>query len=78
MEKRRNKMQLSLSQSQAKMLRESLKLYNTKLLTSAEDWRDYDSLFEKLADISDTRGDAVFNNDPYEVPPQSDTNQTPE
>ena len=39
-------MQLSLSQSQAKMLRESLKLYNTQLLTSAEDWRDYDSLFE--------------------------------
>ena len=61
-------MQLSLSQSQAKMLRESLKLYNTQLLTSAEDWRDYDRLFEKLADISDTRGDAVFNNDPYEYP----------
>ena len=61
-------MQLSLSQSQAKMLRESLKLYNTQLLTSSQDWRDYDSLFEKLADISDTRGDAVFNNDPYEYP----------
>ena len=61
-------MQLSLSQSQAKMLRESLKLYNTKLLTSSQDWRDYDSLFEKLANISDTRGDAVFNNDPYEYP----------
>ena len=61
-------MQLSLSQSQAKMLRESLKLYNTQLLTSAEDWRDYDNLFEKLADISDTRGDAIFNNDPYEYP----------
>ena len=57
-------MQLSLSQSQAKMLRESLKLYNTKLLTSSQDWRDYDSLFEKLADISDTRGDAVFNKNP--------------
>ena len=71
-------MQLSLSQSQAKMLRESLKLYNTQLLTSAEDWRDYDSLFEKLADISDTRGDAVFINDPYEVFPQFDKNQTSE
>ena len=68
MVKRRNKMQLSLSQSQAKMLRESLKLYNTKLLTSSQDWRDYDSLFEKLAELSDTRGDAVFNNDPYEYP----------
>ena len=68
MEKRRNKMQLSLSQSQAKLIRNALKLYNTQLLTSAEDWRDYDSLFEKLADISDTRGDAVFNNDPYEYP----------
>ena len=61
-------MQLSLSQSQAKLIRNALKLYNTQLLTSAEDWRDYDSLFEKLADISDTRGDAVFNNDPYEIP----------
>ena len=69
MEKRRNKMQLSLSQSQAKLLRNALKLYNTKLLTSSQDWRDYDNLFEKLADISDTRGDAVFNNDPYEIPP---------
>ena len=75
MEKRRIKMQLSLSQSQAKMLRESLKLYNTQLLTSAEDWRDYDNLFEKLANLSDTRGDAVFNNDPYEVPSQSNTNR---
>ena len=61
MEKRRNKMQLSLTQSQAKMIRESLKLYNTSLLTSSEDWHDYDNLFEKLADLSDTRGDAVFN-----------------
>ena len=61
-------MQLSLSQSQAKLIRNALKLYNTQLLTSAEDWRDYDSLFEKLADLSDTRGDAVFNNDPYEYP----------
>ena len=68
MMKMRNKMQLSLSQSQAKLIRNALKLYNTQLLTSAEDWRDYDSLFEKLADISDTRGDAVFNNDPYEYP----------
>ena len=54
-------MQLSLTQSQAKMIRESLKLYNTSLLTSSEDWHDYDNLFEKLADLSDTRGDAVFN-----------------
>ena len=61
MEKRRNKMQLSLTQSQAKMIRESLKLYNTSLLTSSDDWHDYDNLFEKLANLSDTRGDAVFN-----------------
>ena len=54
-------MQLSLTQSQTKMIRESLKLYNTSLLTSSEDWHDYDNLFEKLADLSDTRGDAVFN-----------------
>ena len=55
-------MQLSLTQSQAKMIRESLKLYNTSLLTSSDDWHDYDNLFEKLAELSDTRGDAVFNN----------------
>ena len=68
-------MQLSLTQSQAKMIRESLKLYNTSLLTSSDDWHDYDNLFEKLANLSDTRGDAVFNNDPYEVHSQSNTNR---
>ena len=61
-------MKLKVSQSQAKLIKEALKSYNTELLTSGQDWRDYDSLFEKLADISDTRGDAVFNNDPYEYP----------
>ena len=54
-------MHLSLTQSQEKMIRDSLKLYNTSLLTSSDDWHDYDNLFEKLADLSDTRGDAVFN-----------------
>ncbi len=54
-------MQLSLTQSQADLIRNALKLYNTKLLTNSEDWRDYDNLFEKLAELSDTRGDAVFN-----------------
>ena len=54
-------MQLSLTQSQADLIRNALKLYNTKLLTNSEDWRDYDNLFEKLAELSDTSGDAVFN-----------------
>jgi len=55
-------MQLSLTQSQADLIRNALKLYNTKLLTNSEDWRDYDNLFETFAELSDTRGDAVFNN----------------
>ena len=54
-------MKLSLTQSQASLLKECLKSYNTQLLTSSEEWGEYDNLFEKLADLSDTRGDAVFN-----------------
>ena len=68
-------MQLSLTQSQAILFKKVLRSYNTELLTNYEDWKDYDNLFEKLADLSDTRGDAVFNNDPYEVPSQSNTNR---
>jgi len=61
-------MKLKVSQSQAKLIKEALKSYNTELLTSGQDWRDYDKLFEKLADLSDTRDDADFYNDPYESP----------
>ena len=65
-------MQLSITQFQADIIKNSLKLYNIEMLSNAEEWKEYDNLFDKLADLSDTRGDAVFNNDPYEVPLQSD------
>ena len=47
-------MYLSISQSQADLIKQSLKLYNTEMLTSSNDWREYDNLFIQLADLSDT------------------------
>ena len=55
-------MQLSITQFQANIIKNSLKLYNIEMLSNAEEWKEYDNLFDKLADLSDTRGDAVFNN----------------
>ena len=61
-------MNIKLTQSQARLLKECLKLYDTQLLTSSQDWKDYDTLYEKLAGLSDTRGDDDFyqQQDPYE------------
>ena len=47
-------MQLSLTQFQADIIKQSLKLYNTEILSSSEEWREYDKLYDKLADLSDT------------------------
>ena len=47
-------MQLSLTQFQADLIRNSLKLYNIEMLSSSKEWREYDNLFDKLADLSDT------------------------
>ena len=47
-------MQLSLTQFQADLIRNSLKLYNIELLSTSEEWREYDNLFDKLAEWSDT------------------------
>ena len=47
-------MQISLTQSQAILIKKVLRSYNTQLLTTAEDWRDYDNIFEQFADQSDT------------------------
>ena len=47
-------MQLSITQFQADLIKNSLKLYNIELLSSSEEWKEYDSLFDKLADLSDT------------------------
>ena len=61
-------MQLSLTQFQADLIKNSLKLYDIEMLSSSEDWREYDNLFDKLADLSDTSRATIFDNDPYESP----------
>ena len=53
-------MQLSLTQFQADIIKQSLKLYNIEMLSSSEDWKEYDNLFDKLADLSDTSRDEDF------------------
>ena len=47
-------MQLSLTQSQAILFKKVLWSYNTGLLTTYEDWKDFDNIFEQFADLSDT------------------------
>ena len=61
-------MQLSITQFQADLIRNSLKLYNIEMLSSSEEWKEYDNLFDKLADLSDTSRATIFDNDPYESP----------
>ena len=53
-------MQLSLTQFQADIIKQSLKLYNIEMLSSSKEWREYDNLFDKLSVLSDTRGDEDF------------------
>ena len=47
-------MQLSITQFQADLIRNSLKLYNIEMLSSSQEWREYDNLFDKLSVLSDT------------------------
>ena len=61
-------MQLSLTQFQADLIKNSLKLYDIEMLSSSKEWREYDNLFDKLADLSDTSRAPIFDNDPYESP----------
>ena len=72
-------MQLSITQFQADLIKNSLKLYNIEMLSSSKEWREYDNLFDKLADLSDTSRATIFDNDPYESPAfeykQSNTNR---
>ena len=53
-------MQLSITQFQADIIKQSLKLYNIEMLSSSKEWREYDNLFDKLADLSDTSRDEDF------------------
>ena len=61
-------MQLSITQFQADLIKNSLKLYNIEMLSSSKEWKEYDNLFDKLADLSDTSRAPIFDNDPYESP----------
>ena len=47
-------MQLSITQFQADLIRNSVKLYNIEMLSSSKEWREYDNLFDKLSVLSDT------------------------
>ena len=47
-------MQLSISQFQADLIKQSLKLYNIEMLSSSKEWKEYDNLFDKLSVLSDT------------------------
>ena len=47
-------MQLSLTQFQADLIKNSLKLYDIEMLSSSQEWREYDNLFDKLSVLSDT------------------------
>ena len=47
-------MQLSLTQFQADLIKNSLKLYNIEMLSSSEEWKEYDNLYDKLSVLSDT------------------------
>ena len=53
-------MQLSITQFQADLIKNSIKLYNIEMLSSSKEWREYDNLFDKLSVLSDTRGDEDF------------------
>ena len=53
-------MQLSITQFQADIIKQSLKLYNIEMLSSSKEWREYDNLFDKLADLSDTSRETDF------------------
>ena len=60
-------MQLSLTQFQADLIKNSLKLYNIEMLSSSKEWREYDNLFDKLADLSDTSRDEDFYKQPKRI-----------
>ena len=60
-------MQLSITQFQADLIRNSLKLYNIEMLSSSKEWKEYDNLFDKLADLSDTSRDTDFYKQPKRI-----------
>ena len=59
---------INLSPFQAYIVKNALRSYNTQLLTSSDDWKEFDNIFEQIADLSDTSRATIFDNDPYESP----------
>ena len=65
-------MQLSLTQSQAIIIKNSLnmmqkyikELYNTELLSSSKELKEIDNLYDKLSVLSDTSRDEDFYKQP--------------
>ena len=53
-------MQLSITQFQADIIKQSLKLYNIEMLSSSKEWKEIDNLFDKLSVLSDTSRDEDF------------------
>ena len=60
-------MQLSITQFQADLIKNSLKLYNIELLSSSKEWKEYDNLFDKLSVLSDTSRDDDFYKQPKRI-----------
>ena len=59
-------MLLNLSPFQAYLVKNALRSYNTELLTTSHDWKEFDNIFEQIAELSDTSRATIFDNDPYE------------
>ena len=60
-------MQLSLTQFQADIIKQSLKLYDIEMLSSSQEWREYDNLFDKLSVLSDTSRADDFYKQPKKI-----------
>ena len=60
-------MQLSITQFQADIIKQSLKLYNIEMLSSSQEWREYDNLFDKLSVLSDTSRADDFYKQPKRI-----------
>ena len=60
-------MQLSITQFQADLIKQSLKLYDIEILSSSEEWKEYDNLFDKLSVLSDTSRADDFYKQPKRI-----------
>ena len=65
-------MLLNLSPFQAYIVKNALRSYNTELLTSSDDWKEFDNIFEQIADLSDTSRDEDFYKQSKRIKPGKD------